>query len=131
MCLTLSPTVCATLLTTIIVPPLNPGATPVILASVTGPKAVSIQYTQDAATLTFSNLSNVERALRQQLLGAVEDRFLRVLHKPHRGYSGSSTLDLLTHLYKTYAVIPNAEWIANNKRFREPYLPTVPIEVAW
>ena len=40
-------------------------------------------------------------------------------------------LDLLTHIYKTYTVISNAEWLANDKRFREPYLPTVPIEVAW
>ena len=34
---------------------------------------------------TPSRTSN--RALCQQLLGAVEDTFLRVLHKPHRGYS--------------------------------------------
>ena len=52
-------------------------------------------------------------------------------HKPHRGYSGSSTLDLLTHIYKTYAVISNAGWRANNKRFSEPYSPTVPIKVSW
>ena len=38
---------------------------------------------------------------------------------------------MLTHLYKTYPIISNADWLANNKRFREPYLPTVPIEVAW
>ena len=49
-----------------------------------------------------------------------------MLHKPHRGYSRSSTLDLLT-----YAVISNVDWIENNKRFRKPYSPSVPIEVAW
>ena len=53
-----------------------------------------------------------------------------VKHKPHHGYSGSNTLDLLTHLYETYAAIFNAEWLANNKRFREAYPPTFPIEVA-
>ena len=30
-----------------------------------------------------------------------------------------------------YAAISNADWLANDKRFREPYSPTVPIEVAW
>ena len=56
---------------------------------------------------------------------------MRVKHKPHRGCSGSSTLDLLTHLYETYAVISNADWLANDKRFREAYALTVPIKVAW
>ena len=49
-----------------------------------------------------------------------------MLHKPHRGYSRFSTLDLLTHLYATYAVIFNADWLENNKRFHKPYSPSVP-----
>ena len=74
---------------------------------------------------------NVDRDLRQQLLGTVEDTFLRVLQKSHCGYSGSSTLDLLTHLFATYAVISNADLLENEKRFRKPYSPTILIEVAW
>ena len=30
-----------------------------------------------------------------------------------------------------YAVISNADWLANNKRFHDPYLSTVPIKVTW
>ena len=60
-------------------------------------------------------------------MGAVKDNFVRLKHRPHQGYSGSSTLDLLTHLYKTYAVISNIEWLTNDKRFREAYTPTNPI----
>ena len=30
-----------------------------------------------------------------------------------------------------YAVISNANWLENNKRFPEPYSPSVTIEVAW
>ena len=52
-------------------------------------------------------------------------------HKPHHRYSGSRALDLLTYLYATYDVISNADWLKNDKRFREPYSPSVPIEVAW
>ena len=76
LCLTLSPTVYATLLTTRVFPPLNPGATPVIPAGATGPKAASICYAHDAVTLAFNTFSNVNRDLCQQLLGAVEDTFL-------------------------------------------------------
>ena len=131
LCLTLSPTIYATLLITIVVSPLNPGATPIIPAKATGPEAASIPYMHNAATLAFYTFSNVDRALRQQLLGAVKDTFLQVNHKPHRGYSRSSTLDLLTHIYETYAFISNADWLANNNCFCEPYSPTVPIEVSW
>ena len=131
LCLTLSPTVYATLSTTKIVPPLNPGATFVILAGATGPEAASIWYAHDAATLYFNTFLNVDRALRHQLLGAVNGMFIQVIHKPHCRYSGSSMLDLLTHLYTMFAIITNADWLENDKRFREPYSPTVPIEVAW
>ena len=131
LCLTLSPTVYATLLTTRVVSPPNPGAMPVIPAGATGPKAASIRYAHDVATLAVNTFNNVDRALFQQLLGVVKYTFLRVKHKPHRGYSGSSTLDLLIHIYETYAVISNSDWLANDKRFREAYSPTVPIEVAW
>ena len=47
----------------------------------------------------------------------------------HLGYSGSSTMYLFSHLYTTYAVINNNNWITNDKRFREAYAPTNPIEV--
>ena len=103
----------------------------IIPAGATRPEAASIRYVHDAVKLAFNTFSNSERAFCQQLLGAVEYTFLQVKYKPHRGYSGYSTLDLLTYLYETYAVILNADWIAKDKRFREAYLPTVPIEVAW
>ena len=40
-------------------------------------------------------------------------------------------LDLLTHLYTAYAIISNVDWLENDKRFRKPYSPSVPIKVAW
>ena len=43
LCLTLSPTVYATLSTTLVFPTPNPGATPVIPAGATGPEAASIR----------------------------------------------------------------------------------------
>ena len=131
LCLALSPTVHVTLSTTRVVPPPNPVATPVIPAGATGPEAAYIRYAHDAATLAFNTFNNVDRALCQKILGAVEDTFVWVKHKPHLGYSGSSTLDLITHIYETYTVISNAYCLANDKRFHKAYTSTVPIEVAW
>ena len=77
----------------------------------------------------LKTLQNVDRSLRQQLIGYVKENFVRIKHRLHQGYSGSRTLDLLTHLYETYALITNADWLANNKRFCKAYAPTNPIEV--
>ena len=92
----------------IVVLPPDSGVTPVIPAGATGPEAASISYAHDAATLAFNTFHNVDRALCQQLLGAVKDTLVRVKHKPHQGYSGSSTLDMITPLYDNYSVISNA-----------------------
>ena len=131
LCLTLSPTVYAALLGTRVVPPPNTGATPVIPLGTTGPKAAPICYAHDATTIAFNTFRNVDHALCQQLLGAVEDNFMQVKQRPHQGYIGSSTLDILTHLYETYAFISNANWLLNNMLFRKAYAPTKPIEVVW
>ena len=98
LCLILSPTVYTTLLATQVVPPPNTGATLVILTGATGPKAASLCYTHNPETITFNMFQKMDHALRQQLMGAVEDNFVHVLYRPHRGYSGSNTLYLLTHL---------------------------------
>ena len=127
LCLTLYPTFYATLLTTQVVPPPNPRATPAIPEGAAVPKSASICYAHDTATQAFNTFHNIECSLRQKLLDAVEDTFVRVKHKPYQWYSGYITLDLLTHLYETYALISSADWLANNKRFHEEYTPTVPI----
>ena len=101
LCLNLSPTIYVTLSIKRVVPPPSPRATPVIPADTTGTKAASIRYAHDTATLAFKTINNANRALCQKLLGAIEDTFVRVKHKLHRGYSGFSTLNLLTHLYET------------------------------
>ena len=74
---------------------------------------------------------NLDRALQKQLLGAVKDNFVWFKHRPQEGYSRSSTLDLLTHFYDTYALIYNTDWLVNNKRFCKAYTPTDPIKIGW
>ena len=98
LCLTLYPTVYATLSATRVVNPPNPGVRPVILAGATGPEAASIRYAQNAAILAFNTFRNVEHALWQQVMGSVEDNFMQVKYRPHQSYKKSSTLYLLTHL---------------------------------
>ena len=46
-----------------------------------------------------------DHAIKQQLLGAVDDMFVNVLSNTHVGYANVATLQLLAHLYITYANI--------------------------
>ena len=112
-------------------PPQNPVATPAIPAGATVSKAASKRYTHDAETLAFKIFLNVDRALWQQLLGAVRENFVRLKHRTHRGYRVYITLDLLNHLYDTYFIIYNADCLDNEKLFCEEYAPTNPIQVVW
>ena len=96
LCLTLPPTVYVTLLITPVIPPPNPGSAPVIHAGAIGHEAASLQYAYDAATIAFTMFQNMDRNFGQQLLEAVEDNFVYVIHRSHRGYIRSSMLDLLT-----------------------------------
>ena len=90
-----------------VVPPPNTGAVPIIPVGSTGPESALLRYDHDVAEFTFNTFKNMDRSLRQKILDAAEDNFFRVLHRTHQGYSGSSMLDLLTHLYKTYVAIMN------------------------
>ena len=100
-------------------------------AGATVPESASLQYTHDAATIAFNMIQNMDRALFQQLLGVVKDNSIRVFYIPHQYYRVSSTLDMITHLYTTYDVIINTDWLANNKLFRESHAPIDLIELVW
>ena len=102
LCLTFSPTFYTTLLETLVMPPPNTRAAPIIPVGATGIETVTFQYSHNAAAVAFNNFQNMDCALCQQLLGTLEENYVRVLHRPHVGYSGSSTLDLITHLYTMY-----------------------------
>ena len=71
---------------------------------------------------------NMDRALRQQIMGTAKDNFIRVLNSTHLEYSRSNILNLLTHPYATYVVIMNFNCIAHDKCFREANSPTDPIK---
>ena len=115
LCLTLSPTIYVTLLVTLAVPLSNTDAAFVIPAGATVPEGASIQYTHNVATVAFGMFQNIDRVLRQQLMGVAEGNFDLVLHRPHLSYRGSTTLDMLAHLYTMYVGITNEKWLANYK----------------
>ena len=77
--LTLSTTVYATLLTTLFVPPPNPGATATISSTATASQTSSIRRAHDEFQDIFKEYDNTNNALKHLLIGAVDDIFLRAI----------------------------------------------------
>ena len=103
--LTLTPGVYATISIAAWIHPLNPGLQPIIHVGSTGIQISALNRAFDKASEVYSDFQLVSNALKKQLLAAVDDIFLCSLKQPYIGYGNVTVLDLLTHLYSTYAQI--------------------------
>jgi hypothetical protein len=72
-----------------------------------------------------------DQALKQLLLGAVEEMFIRCLQTKYLGYLNISTQQILDHLYAQYARILAANLQDNDVTFKAPYDPNLPIEMLY
>ena len=67
----------ATLSTTPLVPPVNPGQNPDMTLGVTGPQIAEIRRNHKEALDEFTACSNTDKALNRQLIVAVDETCLR------------------------------------------------------
>ena len=101
--LTVSPAVYDTLApgTPFVIPP-NPGPTPPPLPNGTNAQ-ITANIRQHATALSlFRHYNTVNNALKQLLLTAVPDIYIRTLKNKHTAYANVTTIAILTHLYRTY-----------------------------
>ena len=76
----------------------------------------------------FNQYDACDRALKQLLLGAVDDIFVNLLSNSHVGYANTTTLQLLTHLYDNYGKITDIDLRKNQEPMVEPINLNLPIE---
>ena len=76
----------------------------------------------------YNQYDACDRALKQLLLGAVDDMFINALSDTHVGYANVTTLQLLKHLYKTYGRITDGDLRRNQEIMVEPFDHNLPIE---
>jgi hypothetical protein len=126
--LTVSPAVYANLSVVPFVPPVNPGPTPHIPDGTTGPQTANIRAAFAEATDLFKRYSTTDKALKQLLVGAVDEMFIRSLQTKYLGYLNVSTRQILDHLYAQYARISSSDLQDNDVTFKTPYDPNLPIE---
>ena len=55
----------------------------------------------------------IERALKNQIINAVESLYIEAIEEDYVGYKNRSILDMLNHLFDNYGVISNKELLKN------------------
>ena len=126
--LTVTPVVFDTLSLTPFIPPKNLGPKTTVPVGSIGPVISNIRLQFANATRLHKQYNATEKALKQLLLGGVDDMFVRSLWNRHIGYANATTLQLLTHMYTVYARISATYLESNTSRIRIPYNINLPIE---
>ena len=126
--LTVSPAVYNPLSVIPFILPINPSSVPIIPANSTGDQITELCYAFDTATALFNEYDRTDNALRQFLLSAVNEIFIRSLQHKYIGYGLTTTGTILDHQYKTYANISYADLQENDSVFRTRYDINQPIE---
>ena len=103
--LTVSPAVYNNLSITPFIVPVNPSSVPIIPANSTGAQITELHYAFDTAAALFNEYDRTDNALRQILLSAVNEMFIRFLQHEYVGYGLTTTRAILDYLYTTYANI--------------------------
>ena len=126
--LTVTPEVYNTLSQTRFIPPVNPGPTTEYPDNATQFQIRAVDKAHASATKLFNQYDACYRALKQLLIGAVDDMFINILSDPHVGYANETTLRLLTHLYNTYEKTNPRDLRKNAKIMNEVIDLNLPIE---
>ena len=126
--LTVTPEVYNTLSEVEFAPPPNPGPTVEYPDNATQYQIQAANEAYEKAAKLFNEYDACDRALKQLLLGAVDDMFINALCDRHVGYANVTTLDMLTHLYDTYGKITEIDLNKNQEVMNEPFDHNLPIE---
>ena len=108
--------------------PNNPGAAPVINPAATQAQIGVITRQYNADNKQYLETVRTDQALKQQLLGAVENIYIESLRNQYTGFTTVTTLALLTHLYDTYGQISALDLDENERKMKTRYDPNQPID---
>ena len=114
--LILSPAAYATISPTAFVEPTYPGQHPAIPAGTNAANTSAIIHHHTEDTRQWREFKNVSTTLKNQLLSAVEDIYVRALCDRHVGYMNQSICNLLTHPFENYGNITQLELVDNDTK---------------
>jgi hypothetical protein len=111
------------------VPPENPGTQPDLPGNANNNQIAEFVAQHKEDKRIWREYQATDKALKQQLLAAVNEMYYKVLRNRITGYATVTTLQLLKHLYKVYGNITPSDLADNDARLKTPYDPAMPIEV--
>ena len=126
--LTLTPPVYANISIAAFIEPANPGVQALIPLGSTAIQINALNRAFDTANIIYQEFLTVGNALKKQLLAAVEDIYICALKQPYVLYGNVTVLQILTHLYSTYARITPGDLEQNNVLMTKSWDPNLPIE---
>jgi hypothetical protein len=107
--------------------PTFPGARAIVNSTDAATRAAQLrQFNYDS--YYWREHYNVQQALRNLLIKAVDDVYLAPLKNEFMGYTNVSVNTMLAHLFDEYGVIGSNEIYFNEKRFNEPWDGNAPFE---
>lgn len=127
--LVMSPILYTTISAIPYVSPADPGPAPTFAANVTALNKENRRVQHAEQRQIFDNNTNMDDALKAQVIDTVEDTYLNEMRNKYTGYLGISTRDLLDHLLDRYGKISAADIENCKKRMNEPLDTTQPIDL--
>ena len=110
------------------VPPVNPGPVPSIRGGATAREAADERINHAEEKRLFKEYIATEKALKSQIIQAVDDLYIKALKHRITGYANVSTRDILNHLYAAYGKMTPQDLQQLDEDMKRPYDPTLPIE---
>eukprot|EP00957_Ditylum_brightwellii_P029508 2229976-Ditylum_brightwellii.AAC.1 len=80
------------------------------------------------ALVTFQTYNNCNKALQNQIIATVKERYIKALWQGIVGYSNRTSYEFLAYLYAHYGTITPAILQELYTRMTQPYNPALPIE---
>ena len=126
--LTIDRTTYETLSDVVFVEPPNPGPVPEIPANATARQATDFRANHAENLRIFNQYIKTDKALKSQIIKAVDDLYLKTLKNRITGYANVSTRQMLDHLYASYASLTPQDLQSVDSAMKQPYDPHTPIE---
>jgi hypothetical protein len=93
----------------------NPGPFYIPVPNLTGPQILAEEKVFNAALAEYNLYHNTNRALKQQIISAIDPIYIRELKHRIAGFTNVTTATILAYLYRTYGNITAHELDENDK----------------
>jgi len=108
--------------------PQNPGPIPIIPRGTRAGAANDIRTAHAENKRVFNQYIATDKALKSQLIQAVDDLYIKTLKHRITGYANVSTSTILEHLYSAYGKMTPQDLQSLDEDMKKTYDPHMPIE---